>query len=62
MVRHPVYHAWAEYYLKGYGWMPVETQSGTKVPNQYAKLFVGKDIADIDVRLEEIHAYYQIIK
>ena len=38
------YYAWAEFYLKDYGWIPVDTQQGkVGVPNYYIKLFTGKD-------------------
>lgn len=57
------YHAWAEVYLKGYGWIPVETQDGKLgVPNYYVKLFVGKDLQDIGIHIYKINAKYEMIK
>jgi len=57
------YHAWAEVYLKGYGWIPVETQDGKfGVPNYYVKLYVGKDLIDIDMDIYKINARYEIIE
>jgi len=54
-----MYHAWAEFYLQGYGWIPVDPMTGTwgQVP-EYVKLFVGKDFADINVELRDINASY----
>lgn len=42
-------HYWAEFYLQGYGWIPVEPQAKVGVPNTYIKLYVGKDHLDIGV-------------
>lgn len=42
-------HAWAEFYLQGYGWIPVEPQEKVGVPNTYIKLYAGKDYPDIRV-------------
>lgn len=59
----PMYHAWAEFYLKGYGWIPVETQGGRiGVPNRYIKLYIGKDQIDINIQLYRINAHYEEIK
>jgi len=56
-----MYHAWAEFYLQGYGWIPVDPMSGAWGVPEYVKLFVGKDFADINVELREINATYEII-
>ena len=40
-------HAWAECYLKQYGWMAVDPQSGKSwLPTTIIRLFAGKDYAD----------------
>jgi len=58
----PGYHAWSEVYLKGYGWIPVETQTGkVGVPDSYVRLFAGKDLPDIGVEFHEINAHYEKI-
>ena len=58
----PMYHAWAEFYLQGYGWIPVDPMAGTWGQNtEYVKLFIGLDFADIDVKLREINGTYEII-
>jgi transglutaminase-like putative cysteine protease len=52
-----IYHAWAECYLEGIGWMPVEVQNGnTWIPDWGIKLFTGKDFKDCNVTLPEIQA------
>ena len=63
-VPNPTYHAWAEFYLKGYGWIPVESQlGGFGVPDSYIKLFVGKDLIDLDIiKIYAINAHYEVIK
>lgn len=58
----PMYHAWAEFYLEGYGWVPVDPMTGTwGQPPTYVKLFVGQDFVDIDVKLKDINAAYEEI-
>ncbi|NLP43783.1 MAG: transglutaminase domain-containing protein [Peptococcaceae bacterium] len=58
-----VYHAWAEFYLKGHGWIPAETQTGKiGIPNSLVKLFVGRDITDIDLKLYQCNAHYEILE
>jgi len=53
----PMYHAWAEFYLEGYGWVPVDPMTGTwGQPPTYVKLFVGQDFVDINVKLKDINA------
>ena len=42
-------HYWAEFYLQGYGWIPVEPQAKVGVSDTYIKLYVGKDHSDIGV-------------
>lgn len=55
------YHAWAEFYLKGYGWIPLETQLGKiDIPDSYVRLFVGKDLIDLNVKIIEINAHYEV--
>lgn len=50
-----MYHAWAEFYLYGVGWIPVEAQGGfVGISDRHIKLFVGKDFVDIGVKLKEI--------
>jgi hypothetical protein len=50
-----MYHAWAEFYLEGAGWIPVETQMGqVGVSTRHIKLFAGQDFAQIGVKLKEI--------
>lgn len=58
-----MYHAWAEFYLQGYGWIPVDPMTGAwgQAP-ECVKLFVGKDFADINVELKKINAAYEIIR
>jgi transglutaminase-like putative cysteine protease len=52
-----IYHAWAECYLEGIGWMPVEVQNGnTWIPDWGIKLFTGKDFKDCNITLPEIEA------
>lgn len=51
-----VYHAWAEIYLYGVGWIPVEPQDGhIGTSERHIKLFTGKDFVDIGVKLKEIN-------
>ncbi len=62
-VPDPTYHAWAEFYLKGYGWIPVETQTGKLgVPDFLIKLYVGKDLEDIGVQIYKMNAHYEVIE
>lgn len=43
-------HAWAECYIKHYGWFAVDPQSGKLwFPPTAIKLFAGKDFADCDL-------------
>ncbi len=50
------YHAWAEIWLGGQGWVPVETQSGKiGVSARHIKLFAGTDFVDIGVPLQVIN-------
>lgn len=57
-----MYHAWAEFYLQGYGWVPVDPMNGTWGQSpECVKLFVGKDFSDINVKLRDINAYYEKI-
>lgn len=56
----PMNHAWAEYYLKGYGWIPVETQSNIMgTPNFFIKLFIGKDYASLNTHVNTVNADYE---
>jgi len=49
------YHAWAEFYLEGIGWVPVDPQYGLFPGSaQMIKLFWGKDFTDCGVLLKEI--------
>lgn len=51
------YHAWAEFYLEGSGWIPVDPQMGrVGATNRHVKLFAGQDFAEIGVKLKEIRA------
>ncbi len=50
------YHAWAEFWLGGQGWVPVETQSGQiGVSARHIKLFASSDFVDIGVPLQAIN-------
>jgi transglutaminase-like putative cysteine protease len=51
------YHAWAEIWLAGQGWVPVETQKGQLgVSTRHIKLLAGRDFVDIGVPLQNISA------
>lgn len=57
------YHAWAEFYLKGHGWIPIETQTGRMgVPNSLVKLFIARDITELNPKLCQYYANYKILK
>lgn len=52
-----IYHAWAECYLEGIGWMPVEVQNGNAwIPDWGIKLFTGRDFKDCKITLPGIQA------
>lgn len=52
-----IYHSWAECYISGIGWMPVEAQNGnTWIPDWGVKLFVGRDFRDCNITLPSIQA------
>jgi transglutaminase-like putative cysteine protease len=54
------YHAWPEFYLYGVGWIPVEAQGGfVGTTPRHIKLFVGRDFADIGVKLRDIRVDVQ---
>jgi transglutaminase-like putative cysteine protease len=54
------YHAWPEFYLYGVGWIPVEAQGGfVGTTSRHIKLFVGRDFADIGVKLRDIRVDIQ---
>lgn len=44
-------HTWAECYVKGFGWLPVDPQSGQLAAPYEIKLFAGKDYKDCNVKL-----------
>lgn len=49
------FHAWAEIYLQGIGWFPVEAQNGFIGSDSIVvKLFTGKDYPDIGVKLNDL--------
>lgn len=51
------YHAWAEIWLDGPGWVPVEVQKNRiGVSARHIKLFTGADFVDIGVPLQAINA------
>jgi transglutaminase-like putative cysteine protease len=39
----PGYHCWAEFYLEGYGWVPVDASEGWKYPEKKDYFFGGHD-------------------
>jgi transglutaminase-like putative cysteine protease len=54
------YHAWPEFYLYSVGWIPVEAQGGfAGTTPRHIKLFVGRDFADIGVKLRDIRVDVQ---
>jgi transglutaminase-like putative cysteine protease len=56
------YHAWAEFYLKDVGWIPVDPQMGTvEVTNRHIKLLEGVDFPSLNVKLLQINANVRII-
>jgi transglutaminase-like putative cysteine protease len=49
-----MYHAWAEIYLEGIGWHPIDPQVGRGISERHIRLFAGRDFADTNVKLQEI--------
>jgi hypothetical protein len=39
----PGYHCWAEFYIKGMGWLPVDASEASKHPEKWNDLFGGLD-------------------
>ena len=56
------YHCWAEFYLPGFGWVPVEPQTGFfgQVPGA-VKLFVLVDYIFQPVFMDDIGAWYEVL-
>jgi transglutaminase-like putative cysteine protease len=54
MVYKGMNHAWAEVYLEGAGWLPVDPQGGKLTSDRHIRLFAGRDFADIGVKLKEM--------
>lgn len=49
------YHSWAEIWLDGQGWVPVDPQRGSLgISARHIKLFAGTDFVDIGVPLQHI--------
>lgn len=49
------YHSWAEIWLDGQGWVPVDPQRGSVgISARHIKLFAGTDFVDIGVPLQHI--------
>jgi len=49
------YHSWAEFWLDGQGWVPVDPQRGSVgISARHIKLFAGADFVDIGVPLQDI--------
>lgn len=46
-------HAWAECYIKNFGWLPVDPTEGKLAYPIQIKLFAGKDYKDCHIRLLE---------
>lgn len=44
-------HAWAECYIRNYGWLSVDPQSGKLAYPIQIKLFAGKDYRDCNIKL-----------
>ncbi|MEG1545841.1 MAG: transglutaminase-like domain-containing protein [Bacteroidaceae bacterium] len=45
-------HAWAECYIKEYGWLAVDPQNGFYwYPNSAIKLFTGRDFIDCNIKI-----------
>lgn len=61
-VYHGCYHAWAEFYLKNVGWIPVETQMGAiGVGKDHIKLFESTDFAEVGVKLQQINMNSELV-
>jgi transglutaminase-like putative cysteine protease len=39
----PGYHCWAEFYLEGKGWVPIDASEASKNPARMEELFGGTD-------------------
>ena len=49
------YHSWAEIWLEGQGWVPVDPQGGSVgISARHIKLFYGADFVEIGVPLQKI--------
>ena len=44
-------HAWAECYIRKFGWLPIDPQSGELAYPIQIKLFAGKDYKDCNIKL-----------